>query len=286
MKKVTKILLPVDLSASSANAFRYAVQLADHIDASLEILHVVFPEVEAMDYPVAVANTTQSRLETARERLKKFIDIGLTALGQSLKNVPSISFDLEIGTPIHTICSTANRNSINLIILGSRGENRSGIEKLIGSVAAGVVSKSECPVMVIPDGAQFKDIERMTYATAIRDSDPFEIWHIQEMLKPFTPVVELVHVNFKKDGNSKASEKMKKMKIFFEERTPPIKINFHNIPGKNLQVELNKFIDTHNIDLLAMYQPPHNFWNRLFFKSDTKGMTLHTKVPLFIQKSK
>ena len=284
MKKTTKILFPIDFSSPSANAFRYAVRLADHIDASIDILHVVFPEVESVDYPVFVANATETRLESAREQLKMFIDEVLTALKPVLKNEPVVSLDLEIGTAVHCICSAVKRNEIDLIILGSRGENRSGIDKLIGSVAAAVVSKASCPVMVIPGDAQFRAIQNMTYATDVLDSDPFEIWRTQELLKPFSSNIELVHINLKKDGDSKAWEKMEMMKTFFAERIPSIRVNIHHIFGKSLQTELDEFIKTHDTDLLVMSQVHHGFWDRIFFKSNTKSMALHTRVPLLIQK--
>lgn len=286
MKKVTKILLPVDFSEPSANAFRYAVQLADHIEASIEILNIVFPEGQGMDFPLVVEKATQTRLETAREQLKKFVDKGLNALGQVLKNSPMISSSIEIGTPIQAICTVAADNDMSLIIMGSRGENRSGIEKIIGSVAEGVVGKAQCPVMIIPDDAPFHPIRSITYATDIRDSDPFEIWKTQEFLKTFKPDVNIVHLNFKKEGNSKAWEKMEEMKAFFSDRKTSTKLEIYNIPGEDLQKDINDFIEKNKTDLLVMYQAKHSFWERIFFKSNTKYMTLHTKVPLLILKTK
>jgi nucleotide-binding universal stress UspA family protein len=285
MKKTTKILLPVDFSEPSANAFRYAVQLADHIGASIEILHIVFPEGESMDYPILVAKATETRLEVAKEQLKKFVDKGLADIRESLKKELVLSKGFEIGTPIQSICSFANRNDTNLIILGSRGENRSGIESLIGSVAAGVVGKAQCPVMVIPETATFQPIKFISYATDVKDSDPFEIWRAQQLLSPFTPDIKIVHINFKKEGDNKAWEKMKNMKAFFEDRKAGFKFDFYHIPGKDLEKELNEFVETHDTDLLVMYQAHHSFWDRLFFKSNTKNMALHTRVPLLIQKS-
>ena len=154
MSKTTKILLPVDFSEPSANAFRYTLKLANQIGASIEILNVVFPEGESMDYPILVAKATETRLEIARDRLNKFIKKELSGMREVLQKEPVLSTNLEIGTPVQCICSVAKRNDMSLIILGSRGENRSGIESLIGSVAAGVVSKCQCPVIVIPESAE------------------------------------------------------------------------------------------------------------------------------------
>ncbi len=285
MEKLTKILVPVDFSECSGNALRYAVQLASLTQASIQVTNIVIPESEAMDYPILVAKSTQTRMEVAKERLNKFLDKHMTLLSQTLKYAPRLTTDLQLGTPIQSICSMADNNDIDLIIMGSRGENRKGIEKLIGSVAQGVVGKAKCPVMIIPEKAQFQGISTMTYATDVKDSDPFEIWRTFGLIAPLSPKVRIVHVNFKKEGDLEAWKKMEKMKHFFEERTPPVEISIHHIPGKTLQKSLNDFVDKHDTDLLVMYQSQHGFWDRLFFVSDTKNMSVHTSVPLLVQKN-
>lgn len=285
MKKITKILVPVDFSEPSANALRYALQLADKIDASIEVLNIIAPQGEALDYPILVAKATQQRLETARTNLKKFVDTALVATGQVLHEVPMVSSDFEIGVPVQNICDYAQREEVTMIVIGSRGENKSRIEKILGSVAAGVVQKAKCAVLVIPEAATFTEVQKMTYATDIKDADPFEIWKALELLDPFKPSVNLVHVNLNKDGDLKAWKKMEQMKLFFTERSDQLNINFYNVPGTQIEKEINDFVEGHPADLLVMYQGHHNFWDRLFFKSTSKRMALYTKVPLLVLKS-
>jgi len=261
------------------------LQLADKIDASIDILHVVPPRTEGLDYPVLVATATQQHLDIAGETLKKFVDTSLHAIGQGLKNAPMISSSLEIGMPVQRICDTAQREDTSIIVIGSRGENRSRMEKFLGSVAAGVVEKAKCAVIVVPEDLEFSPIEQMTYATDVKDADPFEIWKALDLLQPFKPSVDLVHINLKKEGDLKAWEKMEKMQAFFKEKSSELEINFHHIPGKNVQKELSNFVEEHPTDLLVMYRPPHDFWDRLFYKSYTKQMALHTSVPLLVIKN-
>lgn len=284
MKKIKRILIPIDFSEHSANAFRYGLQLADKIEAAVDIINVVFPEGETMDYPVLVAQATQTKIETTRKRLKTFVEKGLAAVGESLDNQPMIEADIEIGTPINCICNFAQREDLDLIIMGSKGTNRSNLEKWMGSVAKGVVGKSHCPVLIIPEHAQFEDIKTMTYATDIKDADPFEIWRTLRMISPYQPIINVVHVNLKKEGNLKAWEKLEEIKAFFEDQ-PKMKVNTFHVPGKNTREEIKEFVEQHETDLLVMYQTKHGFWDRLFFKSNTQEMTNYTTVPLLVLKS-
>lgn len=284
MKKITKILVPIDFSTPSENAFRYALLLADKIGASLEIINVVPVQGGSLDYPGLVAQATQQNLETARIRLKKVVDKTLAATGQLLQEAPMISFDLEIGTPVQTICDIAQRQEATMIIMGSRGKNKSQIEKLFGSVAAGVVEKAKCAVMVIPEEFSFSNIEKIIYSTNVNNADPFEIWKTLDLLHPFRPSVDVLHINLKKEGGIKDWGKLEKMKLFFEEKEPELEINFHHRPGTNIQSELNEFVEKNLLDILVMYQPHHDFWDRLFYKSETKEMTQYTKIPLLVLK--
>ena len=75
------------------------------------------------------------------------------------------------------------------------------------------------------------------------------------------------------------------MQSFFRERSEELDINFYPILGKEIQNKLSDFIEDNPTDLLVMYQPHHDFWDRLFHKSITKKMALHTNVPLLVVKS-
>jgi nucleotide-binding universal stress UspA family protein len=284
MKKIKRILIPIDFSEHSMNAFRYGLKLADKIGASIDLINIIFPEGESIDYPVLVAQATQTKIETTRKRIKKFVNQGLVTGGEGLDNVPMVEADIEIGTPINGICNFAHRESIDLIIMGSKGDNRSNLEKWMGSVAKGVVGKALCPVLVIPENTEFSDFKTMTYATDIRDADPFEIWKTLQMIKPYHPAVNVVHVNLKKEGNLKSWEKLESIKAFFEEQQN-MKVNIFHIPGKDTREELKSFVEQHDTDLLVMYQTHHGFWDRLFFKSNTQEMANYTSVPLLIQKT-
>lgn len=115
-------------------------------------------------------------------------------------------------TCLITICEVAKQKTYDLIVIGSRGTNRSTLEKLMGSVAAGVVSKADCPVLLIPDEANFGSIRTLTYATGIEGADPFEIWKGLKLLEPFAPKLCLLHVAAKKEMST--ARKLNELKFF------------------------------------------------------------------------
>jgi nucleotide-binding universal stress UspA family protein len=55
---------------------------------------------------------------------------------------------VNISSAADAIISYAEKNNIDLIIMGTKG--RTGLKKfLLGSVASGVISHAKCPVLVV-----------------------------------------------------------------------------------------------------------------------------------------
>jgi nucleotide-binding universal stress UspA family protein len=160
----SKILILVDGSQPSINAADRAVALAKKergTDNSqlLIALHVMFSRlgyayssagVFGMD-GLATPNTVKEILESAKneaqqwfDKIKEKIDEGNT------NNLIQLQTEVVVtGTSIvSAIVQYAKNKEVDLIVIGTRG--RSGLKKLLlGSVASGVITYAECPVMVV-----------------------------------------------------------------------------------------------------------------------------------------
>ena len=145
-----RILVAVDGSKPSIDASIQAIDLAKSLNAELIALYVVSPDAR-YDF---VEDTITPRLPAA---LKDVIMIAMQRGEKHLdkvrqkakeKNV-KVKTDVVIGISsiVKEIVDYAEKNRINIIVVGSRG--LSGLKKmLLGSVASGVVTYAHCPVLV------------------------------------------------------------------------------------------------------------------------------------------
>ena len=145
-----RILVAVDGSKPSIDASIQAIDLAKSLNAELIALYVVSPDAR-YDF---VEDTITPRLPGA---LKDVIMIAMQRGEKHLdkvrqkakeKNV-KVKTDVVIGISsiVKEIVDYAEKNRINIIVVGSRG--LSGLKKmLLGSVASGVVTYAHCPVLV------------------------------------------------------------------------------------------------------------------------------------------
>lgn len=134
------ILVPIDFSATSRKALKYAIDLAHGFGARITLLHVVIP----LPYPVDMS-WDPSGLNMALGPVRK----QLTALADEL--IPSdLRGDevVEMGAPYEAIADHARRQKVDLIVIGTHGRSDFG-HILMGSTAERVVRHAPCPVLVV-----------------------------------------------------------------------------------------------------------------------------------------
>ncbi len=278
-----KILVTTDFSPESLNAFRYAIQLADHTGASIDLLHVLLPDYMGLDTPIAVQTNTVSKNEVVKKRLLSFTSTALAQIDTStkLKNVPDIHPIIRTGTPLFSILAIADQSKADLLVLGTRGNRKTPFEKL-GSIAAKVVENTYCNTLVVPETASFSNISSILYASNYSKEDPFYLWKTMNLLEPITANVDIVHVNVK--GKSAKAEIGENLRQYFAENPSGMQTKFHQINASNIETGLLKYADTKGIDLMVMYAPTYPLLKEIFHQKHTKRMTKLTNIPLLIIK--
>ncbi|MEZ5043581.1 MAG: universal stress protein [Saprospiraceae bacterium] len=282
MKKIQKILFPTDFSDTAMNAFRYTVLLADQLDATIELLHVVYPQAEPLDFPVLATQATQQQVSAAESIMKKMVAETLAQIqvDHELKNAPVILPEVEIGTPTGLICRVAERDEVDMVVMGTKGEH-SMMEKAFGQVSLGTIKNAPIPVLLVPEMARFSKINTVAYASNLMETDVFYIWQTLQLLESFHPILRVVHVD---TDDKEHAVNLEEFKALFEGNPKALQINFHELHGKAVADELNGFIATWDIDMMVLYAPRHGFIERLFHQSVGKKLAMTAEVPLLFLK--
>src|SRR4029078_8022871 len=133
---ISKILVAVDGSETSSKAAEMAIDLAEKHGADLICIFIVAPNVNFSEV-----------FYLAKENGQKIVDeVKNAALAKKLNVYTEVLFD--VGSVSKAIVEYAEKNNVNLIVIGTRGI--SGIKRmLVGSTASEVVKYSHCPIMVV-----------------------------------------------------------------------------------------------------------------------------------------
>ena len=139
----TTILVPIDFSSWSEQAFEYACSLAAKLGASMYLLSVV--DIPIYGAPELAAAMTPSQVETAAEQNEAAL-MKLAARHEG--DVRIVDTVLRTGDPRTEIVDTAIDVKADLIVMGTHG--RRGLKRaLLGSVAENVVRTAPCPVLLV-----------------------------------------------------------------------------------------------------------------------------------------
>ena len=145
-----KVLVPVDFSACSDEAFRVALQLADAVDADVTVMHVI--DVNAVDaFNRLGLLAVPSDATQQRKRLRHHARLRMRQLLKSPSGGRSIRRIVVEGTPFVEIAKFARGEGVDLIVLGSYGGRSDSMEKIFfGATADKVVRTAGCAVLTVP----------------------------------------------------------------------------------------------------------------------------------------
>jgi len=136
-----KILIALDLSASTQLLCDKAQLIAQCNQSQLGIIHVVEPLVMEYAYdalPMMPVGIEEEMVKRARKEMRKLAD----TLG-----IPEQRCWVELGATKREILRIARENSFDLIVIGSHG--RHGMELLLGSTANAVLHGAPCDVLAV-----------------------------------------------------------------------------------------------------------------------------------------
>jgi nucleotide-binding universal stress UspA family protein len=136
------VLCPIDFSASSRGALRYAAAIAAHFGSSLTLLAVIDPLLEEADELAGSAHLA----EETRSELRRFFT---ATFAERAATVPETRFDIARGKPAPAILKFADEQRSGIIVMSSHGAT--GIRKLFfGSTTERVLRETSIPVLVTP----------------------------------------------------------------------------------------------------------------------------------------
>ena len=143
------ILAPVDFSDVTRTVVESATGIAKAFQASLYLLHVAPPDPDFVGYepgPQSVRDTVAGKIRREHHELQE-LESGVKSKGVDVHAL------LVQGPTTDKILQEAKRLHVEMIVIGSHGHG--ALQKLLmGSVAAGILRKVPCPVLIVPSVLQ------------------------------------------------------------------------------------------------------------------------------------
>ena len=279
-----KILLPTDFSDNARNAMKYAFELFGKAvyqdEVEFIVLHI-HPTVSAIPSPAPYFANPRV---ISDEEIKELDDRLAEECADFEEQYPKqrIKKELIAGISLEAIIDFIKETNIDLIVMGTKGASR--LERLVmGSMALGVCQKAPCSVLVIPEKARFKSLERVLFSTDFRNLENLDILApLHDVVEAYEARIFTLHIFPKKKTVSKEKEAINRMlNEYFDSKSYSHFFLEHDNPAEGIE----EFIRGYRADILTLIGQERSFFENLFHRSVTKQLLFHSDIPVFVLNS-
>lgn len=268
--KINNILVPVDFSTCSRNALRYAIELAQRVNAQLHLIHSYYIPVPTTDIGVVADNS--DRLDQ-----EQVIRDAWVALAQEVPELGRINYthETKMGFLTNVVVTTMEKRSFDLIIMGTKGcTNR--LDYFMGSNAYNVARDVSIPVMVIPENHRFTGFKKVAIAAdyhQIREFDNLAL--VRSLATDFQSEIHLLHISEAPESlDITEAEEALTLKEYFSD----LNHQFDFITESKVVEGIENYAKENEVDLTVIIPRHHNLFERLFKKRITRESVLNAQM--------
>lgn len=274
-----KILVPIDFSPASRAGFEGARLISSITQAEIFALNIC--EKIENNHSAEVSFLMQQEAEEKQaSRLMRFTGTYPNLNPSEAHFKPNIYTHVRSGKIVDEILAAAQENEVDLIVIGTKAKHNLW-EYLFGSVSTSLLKKSTKPVLIVPEGLQFKKPVNIAFANDFQ-SEETPLKYLNDFAFALGAKVKQVHVNILPSDFFDLKEEVVETPAGQPGKGKPGYTTV--IRDKSIKKGLDYFVKTHHIDLLALYLPQRTFTEDLLHRSVSKQLVLSSKIPMLIFK--
>ena len=265
------IIVPVNFSANSNNAARYAADMALSINAELQLFHVLQVPITAVDVPTSdyLMEELQTEANDSLEELKQ-------GLMERTNGKVKVLSSLQAGCIEFKLEEFCEKVKPFLVVMGVTGDSMEKV--LTGSSTVAAVRQLRYPLVIVPGGAIFHVIKKIVLACDLRDlvSD-FYVDYLNEIKNVFHASIEVINIIPDKEPRLEIDQDSFAFNSW-NNKLRQISPEVRFIRISNIEDGIAKYLYNHPADLLFVLPKNHHFFE--FHKSHSKRIAMRSPIPV------
>jgi nucleotide-binding universal stress UspA family protein len=241
-----KILVPTDFSEYSLNACKLAADIARKTNAEVYFLHVItIPTYEGGILPYQNYQDMAEGMFILKHVKKQFQKLFSQDFLKGIKYVEAISFHAVY----ESITEQAQKNEIDLIVMGTHGTTGFINDYFIGSNADKVIRKSEIPVIAIKEEIVNPSFDKIIFAGDFSEKIGDNFTAIKNFAGIYNSHIDLLHVVTK--GDFYYTRPLLERMNEFAANQGLSNYTTHVFNAESVQTGINEFASTHPTDMIC-----------------------------------
>ncbi|MGB7843919.1 MAG: universal stress protein [Salinimicrobium sp.] len=271
------ILLPTDFSENAYNAVKYAVQLFRAKECRFFLLNTYTPILYDNEYLIYSA-TQPTLTEIYRNNSNKGLERVMRRVKRNFPNEKHVfekisSFNLLSDE----IKELVKEREIDLIVMGTKGAT--GAEEILfGSHTVHAIKKAKCPLLAVPAHYEYIAPKNILFPTDYESKVTKLLPVLKEIVQDNDSVIHFMHVYL----GVELTEEQAKTKNTIKRNFKDLHHQFYSVSDKSVPQAIYDFQEQNKIDLLALINNKHSFFENLLFRPIVNEIGFHVKVPFLV----
>ncbi len=281
---IRKIVVPIDFSDLSQQAYQVALQLARKSGAKIKLLHIIELPLTS-GYGTSYAGIEMSPvgayqsydfmlpelLEQSKQQMNRLVEEG---------KAQGVTIESEVVTDlaVNKIVSVVTDEHVDLVVIGSAGAD--GLEEfLIGSDAEEVVRHCPCPVLTIkqPTSGNF-EVKQILFPSDLAPETNDIVPYLTFFQQFFGARLHLLYVRTKNDSTSE--QEIRNQMLAFVNAHQLTEVNLFIQPNSSASDGILEVVNTVTPDLILMPTHGRTGLAHLFHKSVAESVVNHASIPV------
>lgn len=284
-----KIAVAVDISAAADSALRYAWNIAKLLGADVQVVYAMDSIFDG--HTPSASGFLSSYQRTMQVELDAFIRDTMATVGvkyespapgapgeiERTEGQPSLTSRVVYGFP--DVALEDYSKGVDLMVMGTTGRGGLG-KKLFGSISTEVSKRAHCPVLLVPQEAEFRGLKNLLYASNFDSLSTLRIQQAISFARHFGGQVHFVHVG--PGGEKGAVLERKLFESSYQEAHPDQPFLFAKMVSDDVTGALYEYAFYHRIEMLVFVTHHRSFWENMMHHSITHEAAISTDLPMLI----
>ncbi|PPK87614.1 nucleotide-binding universal stress UspA family protein [Neolewinella xylanilytica] len=282
---MTHILIPVDFSRASHNAYRYGLHLAERRGLHVVLVHYYSGSIDPRtNLYIGGDGTIQGSFEA---RLREFA-YSKGAYGDLLAVEPptgvEVTYEADVSLrPAFAIGKRAEQPDISLVVMASRS-SESVLGKWLGSTTTTVSESCDCPVMIVPPDVRHRPIREVVVANNHDTADPAPLAYLEELSDLYGGSrVHFVHVErLNADGDTTFVPWKLMQLIKRRDAGAGFPFEVVTVQDDDISEGLLNFANGIDADLMVVVNRSRKRWQAFLQATLTQDLALRSTLPVLV----
>jgi len=272
-----KILVPTDFSEHSTAGLRFAIQWSTVEKIELVFIHVLHISKLPQWTDAYFLQHSENEKKKYKERLEKFVSDVYERMGRKQEKYSCVVIEgFSADVAILNYCR--HRSDIDFICIATRGAGR--LKRLLGTNTGNIITKSNVPVIAIPENYQPRAFERLIYAADFHHYKQ-ELGKVVNFARPLKMPVEIVHFSW--PDEARLDKEIIESGVN-KEFGYPVRLHIEQNDAVHSVVQnLEKQIEVLKPSIAIMFTNQNkSLFQKIFLSSKAEQLSFELKIPLLV----